>query len=162
MNALAKITQWTEQAGLKFHPVKTRLVDASQKGGFDFLGYHYERCQNGSVPKCPRKKSVLKFRQSIREKTRRMSSESMQDIVNEINPKIKGWYGYFKNSISSALRGADGFIRRRLRSIQRWRHKRKGLSKGRENPEYPNRYFEELGLFCMETAQRQVCNPTDH
>jgi RNA-directed DNA polymerase len=160
--ALAKITQWTEQAGLKLHPVKTRLVDASQKGGFDFLGYHFESYQNGSGKKWPRKKSVLKFRQSIREKTRRMSSESMQEIVNEINPKIRGWYGYFKNSIPSALRGIDGFIRRRLRSIQRWRHKRKGLSKGRENPEYPNTYFEELGLFCMEMAQRQACNPTDH
>ena len=160
--ALAKITQWTEQAGLKLHPVKTRLVDASQKGGFDFLGYHFESYQNGSGKKWPRKKSMIKFRQSIREKTRRMSGESMQEIINEINPKIRGWYGYFKNSIPKALTGADGFIRRRLRSIQRWRHKRKGLSKGREKPEYPNTYFEKLGLFCMEIAQRQVCNPANH
>jgi len=160
--ALAKITQWTEQAGLKLHPVKTRLVDASQKGGFDFLGYHFESYQNGSGKKWPRKKSMIKFRQSIREKTRRMSGESMQEIINEINPKIRGWYGYFKNSIPIALSGADGFIRRRLRSIQRWRHKRKGISKGREKPEYPNTYFEKLGLFCMEIAQRLVCNPANH
>jgi len=155
--ALAKITQWTEQAGLKLHPVKTRLVDASQKGGFDFLGYHFESYQNGSGKKWPRKKSMLKLRQAIREKTGRMRNMSMEQIIKEINPKIRGWYAYFKHSIPSALTGADGFIRRRLRSIQRWRHKRKGMSKGRENPEYPNHYFEKLGLFCMGKAQRQGC-----
>jgi RNA-directed DNA polymerase len=41
--ALAEIRQWMEAAGLTLHPTKTRIVDASQKGGFDFLGYHFER-----------------------------------------------------------------------------------------------------------------------
>ena len=29
--------------GLTLHPEKTRIVDATQRGGFDFLGYHFER-----------------------------------------------------------------------------------------------------------------------
>ena len=41
--ALKQISQWVEENGLKLHPTKTRLVDASQRGGFDFLGYHFER-----------------------------------------------------------------------------------------------------------------------
>ena len=32
-----------EQAGLTLHPAKTRIVDATQTEGFDFLGYHFER-----------------------------------------------------------------------------------------------------------------------
>ncbi len=36
--ALEQISQWVEENGLKLHPTKTRLVDASQRGGFDFLG----------------------------------------------------------------------------------------------------------------------------
>ena len=32
-----------EENGLTLHPIKTRLVDASRVGGFDFLGYHFER-----------------------------------------------------------------------------------------------------------------------
>ena len=32
---------WVVAAGLTLHPTKTRIVDASQKGGFDFLGYHF-------------------------------------------------------------------------------------------------------------------------
>jgi RNA-directed DNA polymerase len=63
--ALAEIRQWMEAAGLTLHPTKTRIVDASQKGGFDFLGYHFERGY-----RWPRKKSLEKFRETIRAKTR--------------------------------------------------------------------------------------------
>ena len=42
--------------GLTLHPIKTRIVDATQVGGFDFLGYHFEcGCH------WPRKKSLDKF-----------------------------------------------------------------------------------------------------
>jgi RNA-directed DNA polymerase len=153
MEALNQITQWTEQAGLKLHPDKTRLVDASQKGGFDFLGYHFERYQNGSGKKWPRKKSMNKLRETIREKTGRRRSKSMKNIIKEINPTIRGWYAYFKQCMPLTLRAVDGFIRQRLRSIIRYRNKRRGIVKGRENAEYPNCYFEKLGLFCMEQAR---------
>jgi RNA-directed DNA polymerase len=35
---LGSIQQWVEQAGLKLHPEKTRIVDMEEPGGFDFLG----------------------------------------------------------------------------------------------------------------------------
>src|SRR5207244_2587046 len=41
--ALALGQQWTAAAGLTLHPEKTRIVDAIQHGGFDFLGYDFER-----------------------------------------------------------------------------------------------------------------------
>ena len=41
--ALAWVQEWTASAGLTRHPEKTRIVDATQAGGFDFLGYHFER-----------------------------------------------------------------------------------------------------------------------
>ena len=36
--ALEEVRDWTLRAGLTLHPVKTRIVDATQVGGFDFLG----------------------------------------------------------------------------------------------------------------------------
>jgi len=36
--ALAVVRGWTSTVGLTLHPVKTRIVDATQVGGFDFLG----------------------------------------------------------------------------------------------------------------------------
>jgi RNA-directed DNA polymerase len=41
--ALERVRRWVEDNGLTLHPTKTRLVNASQAGGFDFLGYHFER-----------------------------------------------------------------------------------------------------------------------
>src|SRR5260221_139064 len=40
--ALAEVRAWVSEAGLTLHPEKTRVVDASVPGGFDFLGYHFE------------------------------------------------------------------------------------------------------------------------
>jgi len=36
---LDEVKHWVEAEGLQLHPTKTRLVDATQRGGFDFLGY---------------------------------------------------------------------------------------------------------------------------
>ena len=41
--ALSQVRAWVDEAGLTLHPEKTRIVDATQRGGFDFLGYHFER-----------------------------------------------------------------------------------------------------------------------
>ena len=44
--ALAAVREWVNEAGLQLHPAKTCVTDARQKGGgFDFLGYHFERGQ---------------------------------------------------------------------------------------------------------------------
>src|SRR5262245_30153599 len=74
--ALEQVRQWTVQAGLMLHPVKTQIVDATQPGGFDFLGYHFERGQ-----KWPREKSRRKFRDTIRVKTRRTNGQSLKVII---------------------------------------------------------------------------------
>jgi len=35
---LEQVRKWTVSAGLTLHPAKTRIVDATQRGGFDFFG----------------------------------------------------------------------------------------------------------------------------
>ena len=40
---MTQLRDWVGKAGLTLHPTKTRIVNASQPGGFDFLGYHFER-----------------------------------------------------------------------------------------------------------------------
>ncbi|MCE7911651.1 MAG: group II intron reverse transcriptase/maturase [Candidatus Brocadia sp. AMX3] len=41
--ALEEMKGMLEARGLTLHPEKTKIVDATQEGGFDFLGYHFER-----------------------------------------------------------------------------------------------------------------------
>lgn len=152
--ALAMLSAWVTEAGLTLHPSKTRIVDASAPGGFDFLGYHFERYAEGGGKKWFRKKSEAKLRASVRAKTSRLRSGSMSEMIAELNPTLRGWFAYYRYSAPGALAGVDGWVRRRLRSIQRWRWGRKGSSRGRENVEMPNAWFAAHGLFSLLNAQR--------
>jgi RNA-directed DNA polymerase len=55
--ALAGIRTWMETHGLTLHPEKTRILDARERGGFDFLGYHFERGM-----RWPKPESAKRFR----------------------------------------------------------------------------------------------------
>ena len=146
--ALEQIQQWVERAGLVLHPTKTRIVDAGQKGGFDFLGYHFERGM-----KWPRQKSLEKFKEAIREKTGRSNGKSLEQIIAEVNRTVRGWFGYFKHSQKSAFKDLDGWIRGRLRAILRKRNHLKGWVLMRDHKLWPNVYFADRGLFSMATAR---------
>lgn len=148
--ALAKVQRWTAQAGLRLHPEKTRIVDATQRGGFDFLGYHFERGY-----RWPRRKSVAKLKATIRDKTRRTHGSSLRIIITTVNQTLTGWFGYFKHSHKTAFPPLDKWIRMRLRTILRQRRKRKGRARGTDNVRWPNAFFAAQGLFSLSAARVQ-------
>jgi RNA-directed DNA polymerase len=148
---LEQLRVWVEQAGLVLHPTKTRLVDASQKGGFDFLGYHFERGH-----RWPRQKSLEKFKEGIRQKTGRLRPGNMRIIVEEVNRTLRGWFGYFKHSNRGTFKPLDQWVRGRLRSIERKRHKLQGRARGRDHQRWPNAYFTLLGLISLASARKNV------
>jgi RNA-directed DNA polymerase len=148
---LQKLREWTVSRGLTLHPEKTRLVDATEPGGFDFLGYHFERGR-----RWPSKRSERQLREKVRAKTRRMASGSLDQIVGELNPVVRGWYEYFKQSHTTTWQPLDSWIRMRLRSILRWRQGRKGRGRGSDHVQWPNAYFAAHGLFTMASAHRQA------
>ena len=151
--ALQAVRQWVEQAGLTLHPTKTRIADASQAGGFDFLGYHFERGM-----RWPREKSLAKFKDAIRQKTKRTRSGSMAQITAETNRTLRGWINYFKHSIANIFPDLDGWVRGRLRSILRKRNKGKGRARGKDHQRWPNAYFAELGLISLALTRAQAAN----
>jgi len=150
---LEQLRQWTEAAGLILHPTKTRIVDASQRGGFDFLGYHFERGH-----RWPRQKSMDKFREVIRQKTRRLDPRPMQQMVADVNRTLRGWFGYFQHSVTNIFHTQDKWVRQRLRTVLRKRHKLQGRSRGRDHQRWPNAYFAELGLISLALAREQACH----
>ena len=151
---LTQLRQWVDQAGLSLHPTKTRIIDASQKGGFDFLGYHFER---GS--KWPRKKSLDKFKASIRQKTGRLRPGSMREIIGEVNRTLRGWIEYFKHSNRWTFPPLEKWVRGRLRTIERKRHQLHGRGRGRDHQRWPNAYFTHLGLISLALAHRETSRP---
>lgn len=138
------LRQWTEEAGLTLHPTKTRIVHVSE--GFDFLGWHFRGGR-----KWPRKKSIQKLRDKLRPLSKRNNGKSMRQIVARINPILRGWHGYFRESHPTGLSGPDGWLRRRLRAMLRKREKRPGYGLSpADSRRWPNRWFAERGLFSLE------------
>ncbi|HYN26230.1 MAG TPA: group II intron reverse transcriptase/maturase [Pyrinomonadaceae bacterium] len=145
--ALAQVQQWTAEAGLTLHPEKTRIVDVTKHGGFDFLGYHFERGY-----KWPRDKSLKKLKHKIRSLTKRNNGQSLQVIISRVNRVTQGWFAYFKHSHYPTFRPLDQWIRTRLRSILRKRGKRRGRARGSDQRRWPNAFFATQGLFSLATA----------
>jgi RNA-directed DNA polymerase len=142
---LAWLREWTTGAGLTLHPVKTRIVHVANEG-FDFLGWHFRGDQ-----KWPREKSVQKLRDKLRPLTRRTNGRSLGEIIAKANPTLRGWHGYFRASLPSALSDMDGWLRRRLRAMLRKREKRPGLGLSKaDNVKWPNRWFAAQGLFSLK------------
>jgi RNA-directed DNA polymerase len=149
--ALALVQDWTAQANLKLHPEKTKIVDA-KVNVFDFLGYRFKRGR-----KFPRPKSIQKLKDAIRAKTKRTSGESLTKIVNDLEPKLRGWFEYFKHCYRTTYPSIDGWIRMRLRSLLRKRLGKRGRGRGSDHQRWPNAFFARQGLYSLKTAHAKAC-----
>jgi RNA-directed DNA polymerase len=145
--ALTRVAEWTVQAGLSLHPDKTRIVNAREPGGFEFLGYRFEQGQ-----RWPRTKSLGKLKAALRAKTRRVNGKSLDTIVTEVNLTLRGWFEYFKHSHRQTFPTLDSWLRMRLRSILRRRRGWRGRGRGRDHQRWPNAYFAAHGLFSLAAA----------
>jgi len=150
--ALARLAHWTTTAGLQLHPEKTRLVDATQSQGFDFLGYHFAQGK-----RWPRKKSLQKLKGTLRAKTRRTQGHSLTAIIADVNRTLHGWFGYFKHSRPTTFRQLDSWVRTRLRAILRKRSRRRGRHTGADNLRWPTAFFTAQGLSSLTAAHVQAC-----
>ena len=110
---LDRVAAWVAENGLTLHPDKTRIGDCREPGqGFEFLGYRFE-----AGLRLVRKKSLRAFKDKVRAMTGRSRGASMRRIIDDLNPVLRGWFGYFKQAAPSVHHRLDGFIRRRLRSM---------------------------------------------
>jgi RNA-directed DNA polymerase len=148
--ALELVREWVAENGLTLHPTKTKVVDA-RTDGFDFLGYRFVKHR-----RFPRTKSMVKFKEAIRAKTKRDNGKSLQFIVADLNRTLRGWFEYFKHSHRYTFESLDGWIRMRLRSILRRRMRRRGRGRGTDHQRWKNAFFAEHGLFSLAAAHAQA------
>jgi len=154
--ALAEIRRWVAENGLSLHPGKTHVGDCRQPGqGFDFLGYRFEAGR-----RWVREKSLTRFKDAIRAKTRRTRGDSLARIVADLNPMLRGWFGYFKHAHPRTFTTLDGLVRRRLRALLRKQEKRPGFGRClADQMRWTNAYFAAAGLFALHTAWQNARHP---
>lgn len=152
--ALGLLQEWVVANGLTLHPGKTRVSNWLEPiQGFEFLGY---RCEAGR--RYVRAKSLKALKDKIRAKTRRTRGASLNAIIQDLNPTLKGWFEYFKHAHKTVFSSIDGFVRRRLRAILRKQEKRPGRGICyADHKRSPNAFFANRGLFTMVEAHAQAC-----
>ncbi len=146
-----QVEQMLGRLGLKLHPDKTRVVKA--KDGFDFLGVHFRLCpvrnKKSKLKKyCavwPSDSSVAKVKQRIRKVIGRRYSLSLEELIKELTPIIRGWNNYHKASrpVLKRMRKLNAFVRERIRIFL----KRKYSDQSRGTWRVHNNLVVRLGLY---------------
>jgi RNA-directed DNA polymerase len=127
-----------KQLGVELHPQKTRIVHV--QNGFEFLGYKIKRGKRKlSLPECkirsqarqgalyayPKEKSIRRFMDRVRQRTKRKIPLKTKELIAELNPLLRGWGEYYKRAhVRLLFHRLDGWIVRRIWShrYKRWRN----------------------------------------
>jgi RNA-directed DNA polymerase len=117
--------------GLRLHPEKTRIVCLARgTEGFDFLGFHHRMRESWKRPgrwylqKWPSPRAMASIRGKIRERTdRRFARLPLASAVEDLNPVLRGWGGYFRYGNSAAkFAHIDAYVNERLAILASIKH----------------------------------------
>jgi RNA-directed DNA polymerase len=127
-----------KQLGVELHPQKTRIVHV--RYGFEFLGYKIKRgerklylpeskirsqVQQGALYAYPKEKSIRRFMDQVRQRTKRRTPLQTEELIAELNPLVRGWGEYYKRAhVRRLFHRLDAWIVRRIWSHRgkRWRN----------------------------------------
>ena len=123
-----------KQLGVELHPQKTRIVHV--RYGFEFLGYKIKRgerklylpdsqirsqIRGGALYAYPKEKSIRRFMEQVRQRTKRKVPLTTQELIAELNPLLRGWGEYYKRAhVRRLFHRLDAWIVHRL-----WSHRHK-------------------------------------
>ena len=135
--AVAAAQKVLNELGVQLHPQKTRIVHV--RHGFEFLGYKIKQggrplqlspskirsgTQAGSLYAYPKEKSVRRFMDQVRQRTKRCIPLKTKELIEQLNPLLRGWGHYYKRAhVRKLFNRLDRWIVRRLWShrFKHWR-----------------------------------------
>lgn len=117
---------------------KTKIVEVPS--GVEFLGFRIGRTRQVTVR--PTDRSIEDYKQAVREKTHRGRTLSIQAVIRNLNPTIRGWGNYYSiSNMATWHKRIDAWTVTRLRSVVL---KRK--AHGWDMMKLPGCRFEAMGL----------------
>jgi len=122
IKALEEAREVLKSLGLTIHPEKTRITHINK--GFEFLGYKLKRGEglklvknkikkrmnSSNIYAFPKEESIMRFKATIKERTKRKIPLTTKEIIDRINPVIRGWGIYYRKA----------HVRKLFNKLQRW------------------------------------------
>ena len=149
IKALEEAIEVLKSLGLTIHPEKTKITHINK--GFEFLGYKLKRgkglklaknkikkrMNSSNIYALPKEESIKRFKATIKERTKRKIPLTTKEIIDRINPVIRGWGIYYRKAhVRKLFNKLQGWIVRRIWShhYKRWRN-------------YGWKYYDESRLY---------------
>jgi group II intron reverse transcriptase/maturase len=152
--AVAAAQRILNELGVQLHPQKTRIVHVEH--GFEFLGYKIKRgkrlwlppgkirsgATSGALYVFPREKSIRRFMDQVRQRTKRRVPLKTRELIEQLNPVLRGWGHHFKRAhVRLLFNRLDRWIVRRI-----WSHRFKHWRCAGWKVLPPTRLYGEYGL----------------
>src|ERR1700760_1910284 len=113
LRAMASLTRFIERRlKLQVNAQKSAVARPWQRSFLGFTVTEEEQPRPRIV-----EKALARFKDRVRELTRRHRGVSLQRMITDLNPLLRGWAGYFGFSQLRELESLDGWTRRRLRCV---------------------------------------------
>ena len=118
------VQEFMRERGLELSEKKTLITHVDD--GFDFLGWT-ARWQGGMLLTKPARKNVKNFLEKIRGTLRQMRTARQEDVIDKLNPVIRGWANYHRSQMATrTFAKTDHLIWQALWRWARRRHPNKG------------------------------------
>ncbi len=155
-NALRQLIHLLAELGLQVNPDKTH-IRCLLKGqeGFDFLGFQHRMKESWRwkgrfyLQTWPTKRAMKTIRQKIQTTigSRNLTYRTPQEVVQKLNPILRGWGNYFrKGNSSQKLDQIDDYVIHQLQLFLSKKHHLSGRNRWRWTRTW---IYKELGAHCL-------------
>ncbi|MCJ7789864.1 MAG: reverse transcriptase domain-containing protein, partial [Candidatus Atribacteria bacterium] len=149
IKALEEAIEVLKSLGLTIHPEKTKITHINK--GFEFLGYKLKRgkglklaknkikkrMNSSNIYAFPKEESIKRFKATIKERTKRKIPLTTKEIIDRINPVIRGWGIYYRKA----------HVRKLFNKLQRWIVRRIWSHRYKRWRNYGWKYYNERRLY---------------
>jgi RNA-directed DNA polymerase len=134
---------------VRLNEEKSRIVDLSRGESFGFLGFDFRRLRSlrgrWRPQYTPKQKKRTALLQELKEVFRRSQSQPVEELIAEINPKLRGWVNYFRiGHTSRCFAFVRLWVERRVRRHLMRSRNRRGFGWRRWSTAW---LYDTLGLF---------------
>lgn len=149
IKALEEAKEILKSLGLAIHPEKTEITHINK--GFEFLGYKLKRgkglklaknkirkkMNSSNIYAFPKEESIKRFKATIKGRTKRRIPLTTKEIIDWINPVIRGWGIYYRKA----------HVRKLFNKLQRWIVRRIWSHRYKRWRNYGWKYYNESRLY---------------
>ena len=133
------VKEFLKVRGVEISQEKSKITHISD--GFDFLGHNVRKYSNGALLTKPSKGNVKNFLQEIRKTIKSNYSAKTENLIAQLNPKIRGWSNFFRHAV--AKRTFSYVDKEIYMALQLWTKRR---HPNRRKTWRNKKYFRKKGL----------------